>query len=1193
MYSRDTQGAVGSYPRSSPRLLRMTRESALANLAAAIRKTRQSGVKRLKLVALSRWQAVTLGVVLTFAVSAGWAASAPTLTATAVRITDHPAYVQAVVQFSGPSMAFNQVRATDPAPSDGTANVLVSYPNVAGHVSLVTAHGLSVRVAEVPYGLSVGIGALPGVFKYLSYGVVGGDELVVDLWTSTFPPAGNIARGSRNCLTLGRVNVTPGLVTASGTAGRLFESRFRAVLRGFDGRVLAARSLTASGRWKVALHYTEPQGQGGYFEAAASSAKDGALVCLVQRAFALPASNRRANLHVVYRAYADVNGDGRLDLVTLRHTSNSKGQLTVALSGGGRLSVTTSADAVWLPGLVASGNVDGRPGEEVFVDVGHVTTAESISIYTDWQGALVRAGTLSAYGYDYGVLSGLTCSAQGTRHFITQHDFHIKFGTRQQWMRQDTVYVWRGPRLELLARRAATRLPGQPSPALVGVQCGHAPRMAPAADPAAYGPGLASVSFVSSRTAFVLGSAPCAHAPCTVILRTLDRGRSWSRLTAPAEAISIPDGPGLWGLRFADALHGYAYGAGLWTTSTGARSWQPMKAPGRTVLALATARDRELVAVISACRSVGCAKGVGLYHRPIGTGTWKRFAVNTSRGTAFDDAIAVRGNVVWMLTGYDLYVSSDGGRSFRPHPQPCHAPHGGIGIPYPGGISDDGPHTYLLCLGSGYTGGVQKYLYRTTGTASGWREVGQPPSPGGSDGFVAGNDRAIVIAAVSGASSLDRSTDGGRRWRIVLSYGDGGAGWADLSFTSALDGAVIHAPAPLSSTGQLLLTGDGGRTWHAASLAAAASAAQAPRVSERSASSVLAGTWRRLPAAPTPAPTGLTVSVWTGRQMVVFGRAYPKPPEGIDVAAAYTPASKSWRRLAPLKGPVGNFQGRYHAVWTGKEMLVFGPDDFQAYDPRSHRWRRPAPAPAGVDGSGLVAWTGRELIDWGGGCCGDALSTGWAFDPARNTWRKLPSSPLAPNQVPVGVWTGHEMIVLVSGIDPDGKPYPASFARIAAYNPVTNSWRRLAPLPAARFGASVIWDGHELLVMGGAGAPRPGKPAPLARIGFALDPATDRWRRLSPMPSGRENFAAVWTGRKLLIWGGTTTTGGPPQSPPSGLAFDPRANSWSRLPRSPLTGRVNPTAVWTGRALILWGASTVSPRYKTFAEGAVFTPAAR
>jgi hypothetical protein len=109
------------------------------------------------------------------------------------------------------------------------------------------------------------------------------------------------------------------------TAARLFENRFRVVLRDSFGDVLAARSVSATGRWSVTLHYTAPQGQGASFEAAASSAKDGALACLVQRGFALPASNARANLHVVYRAYADVNGDQRLDLVTLRRISASGG----------------------------------------------------------------------------------------------------------------------------------------------------------------------------------------------------------------------------------------------------------------------------------------------------------------------------------------------------------------------------------------------------------------------------------------------------------------------------------------------------------------------------------------------------------------------------------------------------------------------------------------------------------------------------------------------------------------------------------------------------------------------------------------------------------------------------------------------------------------------------------------------------
>ena len=158
----------------------------------------------------------------------------------------------------------------------------------------------------------------------------------------------------------------------------------------------------------------------------------------------MPASNPRANLSVTYRAFADVTGSGRLDLATLRHISASKGQLTVALAGGGRRSVMTPAGATWLPGLVATGNVDGRGGEELFVDDQHVTTAESISIYTYWHGGLVKAGTLSADGYDYGVLYGLTCSGQGTRHFVTQHFFYIDVATHR-WMRQDTVLVWQTP----------------------------------------------------------------------------------------------------------------------------------------------------------------------------------------------------------------------------------------------------------------------------------------------------------------------------------------------------------------------------------------------------------------------------------------------------------------------------------------------------------------------------------------------------------------------------------------------------------------------------------------------------------------------------------------------------------------------------------------------------------------------------
>ena len=346
----------------------------------------------------------------------------------------------------------------------------------------------------------------------------------------------------------------------------------------------------------------------------------------------------------------------------------------------------------------------------------------------------------------------------------------------------------------------------------------------------------------------------------------------------------------------------------------------------------------------------------------------------------------------------------------------------------------------------------------------------------------------------------------------------------------------------------------------------------------------LAGSWRLLPKAPIVPNDGGVASVWTGRQMVVFGRSSKTGPAGgaFDrgaVAAAYDPARNAWRRLSP-PGPTSSFMDN-DSVWTGKEMLVWGQGTRLGYNPRTNRWRRLPSSPllSIHDGYGIVVWTGREMIGWGGGCCGDAFSDGVAYNPATNRWRALAPTPLAGGYA-LGAWTGRELILFVGNLNPDtGKPWPTRLARAAAYNPATDKWRRIAPLPAPRGGASAVWDGHEILVVGGAS----GRVA--ARTGFGYNPTTNRWRRLPPMDSGRLGAAAVWTGSRLLLWGGTT---GPGSSavPRHGLAYDPRTNSWSPLPQAPLPGRLQPTAVWTGRSMITWGGGT-----KT--DGATFTPGRR
>ena len=50
----------------------------------------------------------------------------------------------------------------------------------------------------------------------------------------------------------------------------------------------------------------------------------------------------------------------------------------------------------------------------------------------------------------------------------------------------------------------------------------------------------------------------------------------------------------------------------------------------------------------------------------------------------------------------------------------------------------------------------------------------------------------------------------------------------------------------------------------------------------------------------------------------------------------------------------------------------------------------------------------------------------------------------------------------------------------------------------------------------------------------------------------------MWTGRRLLVWGGQTFPGATVTAR-HGLTYDPIGDRWSRLPQSPLPPRVDPT----------------------------------
>jgi len=232
----------------------------------------------------------------------------------------------------------------------------------------------------------------------------------------------------------------------------------------------------------------------------------------------------------------------------------------------------------------------------------------------------------------------------------------------------------------------------------------------------------------------------------------------------------------------------------------------------------------------------------------------------------------------------------------------------------------------------------------------------------------------------------------------------------------------------------------------------------------------------------------------------------------------------------------------------------------------------------------VTGWTGHQFLAWGGACCEDQSHDGAVYNPASNTWRTLPAAPLIVRREASGTWTGRELVVAGGEHLVRAGHSRVLLKDAAAYNLATGKWRKIAPMPRREAGATAVWDGKEILFIGGT---RAGARGPAPR-GLAYNPVTNRWRLLPPMAFPRSGFAAVWTGRQLLVWGGVTANGTPP---PRGEAYTPAAGTWTALPASPLRGRENPVAVWTGRQMILWGGIRNGTPPREFTDGAGYSPA--
>ena len=343
--------------------------------------------------------------------------------------------------------------------------------------------------------------------------------------------------------------------------------------------------------------------------------------------------------------------------------------------------------------------------------------------------------------------------------------------------------------------------------------------------------------------------------------------------------------------------------------------------------------------------------------------------------------------------------------------------------------------------------------------------------------------------------------------------------------------------------------------------------------------------WAATSTSNAPAGRFYHTAVWTGSKMIVWGGS---DGHGLNDGGQYDPVANSWTTTSTSNAPAGRYN--HTGVWSGSKMIVWGGsgsagllNDGGQYDPVANSW-----SATSADGTPwprswhTAVWSGTKMIVWGGSGNPGLLKTGGQYDPVANSWSATSTSN-APNEryMHTAVWTGSKMIVWGGnngyGLNDGGQ-----------YDPVGNSWSATSTwdafgtnnAPAARYMHTAVWTGSKMIVWGGAGL-----GAGLGNTGGQYNPVANDWveTRTSNAPTTRSSHIAVWTGSKMIVWGGWNFYG-----LNDGGQFDPATNSWSptRTSGAP-AARYTHTAVWTGSKMIVWGGNG-DPGFLN--DGRVYTP---
>lgn len=233
---------------------------------------------------------------------------------------------------------------------------------------------------------------------------------------------------------------------------------------------------------------------------------------------------------------------------------------------------------------------------------------------------------------------------------------------------------------------------------------------------------------------------------------------------------------------------------------------------------------------------------------------------------------------------------------------------------------------------------------------------------------------------------------------------------------------------------------------------------------------------------------------------------------------AYDPASDTWRTVADLP------QALHHAnvAAINGELFVAGyldglsfeaRGDVFAYDPVADSWSTRTAMPVGTErgSSGVAVYADRMYLFGGFGDA--ALDDVWVYDPALDLWDVAADLPQPLEHL--GAATIGERMYVVGGRDTS---IAAHTNALYLYDPEADSWSDGPAMPTSRGGIFVA--AHDGLLYVGGGEGNGDVASGVFEALEVYDPASETWTVLPPMPTPRHGAGAAAVGELVFFPGG-------------------------------------------------------------------------